>query len=337
MATIPGSLFIATAGGVPVNVVETATGTGIGSDTVSGDFNLEVYTGPETYSGTPPLPSFVPTIAAGYQGLAILGLNGSRLDLENGSFAATDNGTGGDNLDADGTNATIVGGAGSINLVLNGADNAAIAGGGTATIEVNGASDTVIGGGGPDTITATGNGDSIAGGDGADVLSATGLGDTVVAGSGGGTFDVVGNDASITGGSSADTIGLFGSDGVVNGGAGGGAITATGTGDTVNGGSGPLNVTLGGSGDTVNAGAGNLNVNMGGGANLQFNDDSSAIYNDTVVGFSQPSGDRIHLTGTDTVATTTLVNSGQDTLITLSDSSTILLKGVTSVDNSFFN
>jgi Ca2+-binding RTX toxin-like protein len=336
MATIAGSLFIALAGGVPVNVVETSTGTGIGSDTIPGDFNLEVYTGPETYSGSPPEPSNVPAIAAGYQGLAILGLNGSRLDLESGSFSATDNGTGGDNLVADGTNATIVGGASTVNLVLNGSGNTAIGGGGTATIEVNGANNTVDGGGGPDTISATGNGDVVNGGVGADVLSATGNNDTIVAGSGGGTFNVVGNDVSVTGGSSADTIGVFGSNGVVNIGSGGGAVTVTGSGDTVNGGSGSATITLGGSGDTVNAGSGNLTVDMTNGGALQFNDDSSAIYQDTITGFSQPSGDRIHLTGSD-MASSAPVNGGQDTLITLSDNSTILLKGVTSIDNSFFN
>jgi hypothetical protein len=310
MATIPGSLFIATAGALTVNVVETSTGTGIGTDTVGGDFNLEVYTGAAGSAPTSP--------AAGYQGLAILTAGGSELDLISGSYAATDNGTGGDNLVADGTNATIEGGAASVNLVLNGSGNTADGGTGSSTIEVNGFSNTVNGGGGPDTITATGNDDAITGGSGADIVNATGLGDTITAGSGGGTFNAEGNDDSMTGGSSADTIGLFGSDGVVNGGAGGGTITITGV------------------GDTVNAGAGNLTINPGG-SNFQFNDDSSAVYNDTVVGFSQPSGDRIHLTGTDTVATTTLVNSGQDTLITLSDHSTILLKGVTSVDNSFFN
>jgi hypothetical protein len=67
--------------------------------------------------------------------------------------------------------------------------------------------------------------------------------------------------------------------------------------------------------------------------------DTAAIYNDTVIGFSDAAGDRIHLT-TDTVrdalAHSTQVNGGADTLISLSDSSTILLKGITHIDSGFF-
>jgi hypothetical protein len=59
-----------------------------------------------------------------------------------------------------------------------------------------------------------------------------------------------------------------------------------------------------------------------------------------VTGFVQSAGDRIHLT-TDTVsnalAHSTSVNGGQDTLITLSDGSTILLKSVASINSSFFS
>jgi len=58
-----------------------------------------------------------------------------------------------------------------------------------------------------------------------------------------------------------------------------------------------------------------------------------------VIGFSDAAGDRIHLT-TDTIsdalAHSTQVNGGADTLISLSDSSTILLKGITHIDSGFF-
>ena len=68
---------------------------------------------------------------------------------------------------------------------------------------------------------------------------------------------------------------------------------------------------------------------------------SGNTYSDTVVGFNQAAGDRIHLTGTDTtafaIAHTTQVNGGQDTLIALNDASTILLKGVTHIDAGFFS
>ena len=49
-------------------------------------------------------------------------------------------------------------------------------------------------------------------------------------------------------------------------------------------------------------------------------------------------GDTIKISGTGhTVAHTAQVNGGQDTLITLSDNSTILLKHVNSVNNSIFS
>ena len=51
-----------------------------------------------------------------------------------------------------------------------------------------------------------------------------------------------------------------------------------------------------------------------------------------MVGFDQAAGDRIHLTGSDTVAVASATQGqqgGADTLITLGDGSTILLVGVT--------
>jgi len=69
--------------------------------------------------------------------------------------------------------------------------------------------------------------------------------------------------------------------------------------------------------------------------------DSGTSYADTVVGFSQGLGDTIKLTGGDTsayaLAHSTQVNGGADTLITLNDGSTILLKGVSHIDGSFFS
>ena len=63
------------------------------------------------------------------------------------------------------------------------------------------------------------------------------------------------------------------------------------------------------------------------------------FFDDTVFGFDQSAGDRIHLV-TDTVANavanSTLVNSGHDMLITLSDGSTILLSGVSHIDSTVF-
>jgi hypothetical protein len=69
--------------------------------------------------------------------------------------------------------------------------------------------------------------------------------------------------------------------------------------------------------------------------------DGAALYADTIVGFSDTQGDTIRLAGSDTpsyaLAHTTPVNGGQDTLIALNDGSTILLKGVTQIDSSFFS
>jgi hypothetical protein len=112
------------------------------------------------------------------------------------------------------------------------------------------------------------------------------------------------------------------------------AVTAQGTGNWVE----AIITNQSGANDTVSAGSGNNVIYMGG-ANQTLLDDSS-VYNDTVMGFAQASGDRIHLT-TDTIVNavghSTQVNGGADTLITLSDSSTILLKGVAHIDNSFFS
>jgi hypothetical protein len=87
-----------------------------------------------------------------------------------------------------------------------------------------------------------------------------------------------------------------------------------------------------------NAGANHARINLSG-TNMTVVDGPNR-YADTVVGFDQGSGDRLHLT-TDTVANavahSTAVNGGQDTLITLSDGSTLLLKGITHIDNTFFS
>jgi len=69
--------------------------------------------------------------------------------------------------------------------------------------------------------------------------------------------------------------------------------------------------------------------------------DGPNTYSDTISGFSQNAGDTIHLTGGNTssfaVANATPQNGGADTLITLNDGSTILLKGISHIDQSFFN
>ena len=93
MATIPGSHYVATAPGQPVNVVETTTGTGL-PPPMPGAFNLEVFVGGAASSN----------VALGYQGLAVLSPSGLELDLISGAFAVTDNGTGNDTISAYGVN-----------------------------------------------------------------------------------------------------------------------------------------------------------------------------------------------------------------------------------------
>jgi hypothetical protein len=86
----------------------------------------------------------------------------------------------------------------------------------------------------------------------------------------------------------------------------------------------------------VAAGAKTITV---GGTEFQFND-GPHTYHDTVVGFDQAAGDRIHLTtdsASDALACSKQVNGGHDTLITLQDGSTILLKGVSHIDHGVFN
>jgi len=142
----------------------------------------------------------------------------------------------------------------------------------------------------------------VIGGSGADMITSTGNYDSVIGGSGPDTITVFGQGDSITGAGGADSITVFGNY------------------DTVAAGSGSDTVSLFGSGETFKAGT---------------------ATNDTVVGFSQSSGDTIKLASGDTssyaVAHAAPQNGGTDTLITLNDGSTILLKGVGHIDSSFFS
>lgn len=239
-----------------------------------------------------------PSVTPGYDGLAVLTPGGFTIDLVSGSYAVTDNGSG-DTLNVDGTNETVIGGANFSNLILNGNNDAAVGGAGGNFIAANGTGDTVTGGSGTTVINVMGSGDVVHGGSGMDVITAIGSNETISGGTGPDIINAIGANEMITGGAGNDTIGLFNS------------------------------------GDTVTAGSGNMSI-FTTGANFQFND-SANLYADTVTGFSEAAGDHIHLTGGDTVANTQVVNSGQDTLITLSDNSTILLKGITSIDHGFFN
>jgi Ca2+-binding RTX toxin-like protein len=268
-------------------------------------------------------PGFYTSFSGGVEsfsttGQHIISPSGATIDLVSGAYAITDNGIGGDTIGVLGT-AKVVGGSGPSVIAAVGDNNTITGGAGNSIISVIGNNETITGGGGADTITASGNNDSVTGGSsGPDLINVIGTGETVTGGGGNDTLNVFGSGDTVFGGAGADTIGLYGD------------------GDAAKGGSGPATIFATGTGDTVTAGSGNETINALG-SHFTF-DDSSNVYNDTVVGFSQSAGDTIKLSDTGhTVANTALVNGGVDTLITLSDSSTILLKGITHVDTGFFS
>ena len=161
---------------------------------------------------------------------------------------------------------------------------------------------------GNNIVSATGIYDTVTGGAGADTITATGWGDVVVAGSGTETVSLSAGNGWVIQGSGQNTIGLSGDNDTLSAGA---------------------------QGDGLNQALISVQGNW-----FTFVD-GAATYADTVVGFDPALGDSIHLTGNDTqsyaLAHTTQVNGGQDTLLNLNDGSTILLKGVSHVDGSFFS
>ncbi|HEU0219059.1 MAG TPA: calcium-binding protein [Stellaceae bacterium] len=339
MATIPGSQFTATAPGQPVNVVETTTGTGL-PPTVPGAFNLEVFVGD---------PNNAPPIDPGYQGLAVLSPNGHTIDLIQGSFAITDDG---DTITAHGAHETISGGASFVNLILDGTQEAA-SGGGPAgdNIIVNGSTDTVNGGSGPEDIEVHGTGNTINAGSGADTINVYTDGNTVTGGSGPDTINAFGNNEAVIGGSGPDVINLFGAGGSATAGSGNDTVNVFAAGDTITGGAGkgvlgayadnvqvfggagPSTVITTGTGDTVTAGNGNITLYASTNTNATFVDNGAALYDDTVVGFSNGGNDTVKLAAGDTIATSTVSNG--NTQVVLSDGSKILLVGVTDIAGLF--
>ena len=244
--------------------------------------------------------------APGYQGLAVLSPSGLELDLISGAFAITDNGTGSDTINAFGAHETIAGGSAGVSLNLFGN------------------SEVAQGGQGPDTITVFGTADSVTGGTGSDAINVFGAHDTVTAGSGSDTINVFASFDTINAGTGGDLINVFGSSSQINQGTGSDTINVIGNADTVTTG--------------LSSGTDQGLVTFSG-TNMTLADGGNR-FADTVVGFDQSAGDRILLT-TDTaanaVAHSTQVNGGADTMITLSDGSTILLKGVSHIDANFFS
>ena len=195
-------------------------------------------------------------------------------------------------------------------------------------------------GGGHDTISAFGSGETVSGGAALVSLNLYGAHDTVNGGSGADTINVYGAHDTVNGGSGQDTIDVYGAHDTVNGGSGADTINVYGAHDGVVIGTGHDTVNVAGSHDTVSAGNGGGSLISFGGSHETFADAASS-YADTVVGFNQSAGDRIQLAGTDTVAhalaDSRQVNGGHDTLITLNDGSSILLKGISSINSHFFS
>ena len=164
--------------------------------------------------------------------------------------------------------------------------------------------------------------------DGNNIVSATGIYDTVTGGAGAGadTITATGWGDAVVAGSGLETISLSSADGWVDQGSGQDTLSLSGDNDTLS---------AGAQGDGLNQALISVQGNW-----FTFVD-GAAMYADTVVGFDQALGDSIHLTGNDTqsyaLAHTTQVNGGQDTLLSLNDGSTILLKGVGHIDGSFFS
>ncbi|HEY1794517.1 MAG TPA: hypothetical protein VGG57_00220 [Stellaceae bacterium] len=241
-----------------------------------------------------------------------------------------------DFVDGNGGNDTI--------LVLASANNDTIeAGGGRNTVIVNTSDNTVVGGSGNDTVDLNASRTEYSGGSGRYMIEVNADKDTVIGGSGTGAIISNGDrDVLSAGTGGSDTIDVTGDRNTISGGivpsSAGGQITSFGNDDVINlGRSGT--VLVGGSDDTVNAGtspSGDFDTVTFSFGSQQFADNGQ-VFADTVVGFDQAAGDHIHLAAHDHVASTTAVNSGHDTLITLSDASTILLKGITHVDHSFFS
>jgi hypothetical protein len=337
MATIAGSQFTATGPGLPPEPVNIVFVPPTAAPPLAGDFNLEIFVG---------APAVAPVPASGY-GLAVLSPSGLRLDLISGGFAVTDNGAGSDTLDAHGVHETIAGGSADVTLILDGDHEVASGGNGLNLITVNGTADTVFGGH-DDLVNVYGAGNVIYGGSDADTIDVYSAGDTINGGAGPAHINLFSAGDVVNTGSGPDTI--IGSGDTINGGAASDTVSVVGFNDLVNLGPGGDTLDAAGFNDTVAAGT----VNAGGvehdlvtftGGNMTFGDGGGPqLYADTVVGFVQGS-DTIHLTGSDagsanvtaTVTTQQSQNSGQDTLLTLHDGSTILLKGIGHVDSNFFS
>lgn len=242
-----------------------------------------------------------------------------------------------------GNNDTVTGGPGNNYAFFAGTGNTYTGGSGNDTVmaSVGSTGDSITAGSGNDLIYSLDQHNTIQGGSGSDTVEIFANNDSLAGGSGSLNAEVVGTGNTVTGGSGPDSILLVGNTNTVAGGSGADTITLYGNTNSVTIGSGPDAISILGANDTVTAGAGNSSLDyIVTTSNATFVD-SAATYNDTIVGFDNSAGDTIHLTGSDTsayaLAHQSSQNGGQDTLLTLNDGSTILLKGVTTASGGFFS
>lgn len=248
----------------------------------------------------------------------------------------------------------IVGGNSGTDLIYSAA-NDTIVGGGTANETIGGVAGNLIYGGlGTEFIDASAGSQTVYGGQGGNETIWGGTYDTIQAEGGNELVGGVKFDTLIGGWGTIDLSGWLGNQ-LVEGGSGGNDTLTGGPNDTIYGGASTdfIDATAGsqgiyegsgaetiwgGASDTVSGGTGSVLVGLGSSNPNQTLDPIASGQHDTVSGFSQANGDRIHLpsgVNESTVIATATVSGGNMTL-TWASGSTTVLQGVTSIDGSYF-
>jgi len=271
-----------TSAGVVVDLgAGTATGSEIGTDTVTAIENVTAGSGNDTLAGDS--ADNVLDGGGGSDTASYSGSPGADADLGTGT---ADDGLGGTDTLVRIENLT--GGAGGDTLTGNGGANALSGGGGGDTLGGAGGNDVLAGEAGSDTLSGGADDDTLDGGADADLLTGDAGNDTLIGGGGADTLE---------GGADADSL---------DGGIGNDTLTGGDGNDTVDGGSGDDTIVAG-------SGAGDDDYNGGGDTDtILFTSTSAGVVVDLASGTA--TGDE---TGTD--ALTAIENatggSGADTLI----------------------
>ena len=249
-------------------------------------------------------------------------------------------------------------------MTIGGAAGDTIAGGtGTWFIDADKGNQSIVGGSAGNGTIWGGAGDTIRGGAGNVTIGGV-AGDTIVGGTGNEFIDGSLGNQSITGGSAGNETIWGGVGDTIRGGSGGNETIAGVSGSTITGGAANTFIDATAGNESIAAGAGNTTVwgasgdtvqgaDAGGNATIAFGaihsaetywDDgnTTSAGNDTVVNFSQATGDRVSLnSGTDnasTVVAGATADGGGNAVLHLSDGSSVTLVGVTlaSLNTTFF-